>query len=101
QQFVRNEFPHDHSPTRQRHTYWTSAIARDRLYQLSLADLPPIHGFPTSSLQEWSEYRQFGLRSAAAYLLVFDLNCPESFVHIKHLRDQIHESRDLHEVALL
>ena len=44
QQFVRNDFPVEHSPTHKKEVYWTSALVQDRLYQLALSDLPPIQG---------------------------------------------------------
>lgn len=45
--------------------------------------------FPQDSFSEWADYRSFGLRSAMAYIFVFDLTCYESFTHIKALRDQV------------
>ena len=45
--------------------------------------------FPQNSFSEWADYRFYGLRSAMAYVFVFDLTCYESFAHIKALRDQV------------
>ncbi|XP_063841897.1 ras-like protein family member 10B [Scylla paramamosain] len=36
-----------------------------------------------------------------AYVFVFDLTCYESFAHIKALRDQVYESRDMREVGMV
>ncbi|XP_071543471.1 ras-like protein family member 10B [Panulirus ornatus] len=36
-----------------------------------------------------------------AYIFVFDLTCYESFTHIKALRDQVYESRDMRDVGVV
>ncbi|ROT78217.1 hypothetical protein C7M84_003075 [Penaeus vannamei] len=46
--------------------------------------------FPQNSYSEWADYRFYGLRSAMAYMFVFDLTSYDSFTHIKALRDQIY-----------
>lgn len=52
--------------------------------------LPPLPtAFPQNSYSEWSDYRFYGLRSAMAYMFVFDLTSYDSFTHIKALRDQV------------
>lgn len=45
--------------------------------------------------------RFYGLRSATAYILVFDLSNLDSFQYIRTLREQIYESRSLTNVPLL
>ncbi|XP_045606381.1 ras-like protein family member 10B [Procambarus clarkii] len=100
-QFVHNEFPASHQPTRGRANHWPSVLVNDRVYQLCIADLPPIRAFPQNSFTEWADYRFYGLRSAMAYVFVFDLTCYESFTHIKALRDQVYESRDMREVGVV
>lgn len=37
--------------------------------------------------------RYYGLRSATAYILVFDVNLPETFQYVKNMREQILQSR--------
>ncbi|KAF5406269.1 GTP-binding domain protein [Paragonimus heterotremus] len=62
----------------------------DRLYNLRLIDCPPIEGkYPTTSFEEWSAYRGWGLRSATAYILVFDVTSDYSFQYVRQLREQI------------
>ncbi|KAF8571743.1 hypothetical protein P879_00563 [Paragonimus westermani] len=62
----------------------------DRLYNLRLIDCPPLEGkYPTTSFEEWSAYRGWGLRSATAYVLVFDVTSDYSFQYVRHLREQI------------
>ena len=64
-------------------------------------DLPKITKFPTSSEDEWQNYRHFGLRSADAYLLVYDVTSPSSFAFLQLIREQIAMSRGLGEVPLV
>ena len=40
------------------------------MFQLKVIDLPAVPCFPATNVAEWNDYRFFGLRSAAAYLLV-------------------------------
>ncbi|KAK4302114.1 hypothetical protein Pmani_025777 [Petrolisthes manimaculis] len=101
QQFVYNEFPSQYQPTTARNNHWPSVLVNDRAYQLCIADLPPIRAFPQDSFSEWADYRSYGLRSAMAYVFVFDLTCYDSFTHIKALRDQVYDSRDMREVGVV
>ena len=50
---------------------------------------------------EWSDYRYFGLRSASAYLLVYDVSVPSTFSFIKALREQMYESRDMANIPVI
>ena len=45
--------------------------------------------FPQNSFAEWADCRQYGLRSASAFIFMFDLTRADSFTHIKMLRDQV------------
>lgn len=45
-------------------------------------------------------FRYYGLRSASAYILVFDVNLPETFQYVKNMREQILQSRSK-EVPIL
>lgn len=40
-----------------------------------------------------AHFRYYGLRSATAYILVFDVNLPETFQYVKNMREQILQSR--------
>ncbi|KAG8236107.1 hypothetical protein J437_LFUL000469 [Ladona fulva] len=102
QQFVWNEFSDNYHPTNRRHTYYPSVVINGRLYDLKISDLPPVPYFPIDSLLEWTDFRSFGLRSATAYVLVFDLsNATETFRHLKCLREQMANSRDMRNVPVV
>ncbi|XP_017890977.1 ras-like protein family member 10B [Ceratina calcarata] len=100
-QFVWSEFSEEYKATERRETFYPSVVLADRLYELKITDLPTIPYFPVSSYLEWTEFRYYGLRSANAYVLVFDLSNQDTFQYIKTLRDQIYEARDMRGVPLL
>ncbi len=90
QRFVSNDFPMEHCSTRKKSEHFPSLILNDSLFELKVIDLPPISHFPADSDAEWTDFRFYGLRSASAYLLVYDASQPAaSFAHIKALRDQV------------
>lgn len=101
QQFVWNDFYEEYVPTDRKHTYYPSVITNEKLYEIKISDLPVIPFFPVNSYYEWTDYRFYGLRSATAYLLVFDLSNLETFQYIKTLREQICESRNMSNVPIL
>ena len=49
-------------------------------------DLPVISVFPATSEEEWLRYPNFGLRTADAYLLVYDASNPSSFSYVQLMR---------------
>lgn len=79
QQFVWSEFSEEYKPTERRETFYPSVVLADRLYELKITDLPMIPYFPISSHLEWTDFRYYGLRSANAYVLVFDLSNQDTF----------------------
>ncbi|XP_049825103.1 ras-like protein family member 10B [Aethina tumida] len=101
QQFVWNDFCEEYVQTDRKHTYYPSVITNERLYEIKISDLPVIPYFPVNSYYEWANYRYYGLRSASAYILVFDLSNIETFQYVKTLREQICESRNMSNVPLL
>ncbi|XP_046682050.1 ras-like protein family member 10B [Homalodisca vitripennis] len=101
QQFVWNDFSDEYVSTSRKHTYYPSVIINDHLYELKISDLPAITYFPVNSYYEWTDFRFYGLRSATAYILVFDLSNVDTFQYIRTLREQIAESRDIRNVPLL
>ncbi|XP_049942729.1 ras-like protein family member 10B [Schistocerca serialis cubense] len=101
QQFVWGEFSEDYVSTERRHTYYPSVIINERLYRLKISDIPVIPYFPVNSFYEWSDTRFYGLRSASAYLLVFDLADAASFQFARTLLEQLSESRDMADVTIL
>lgn len=101
QQFVWNDFSEDYASTETKQTYYPSAIINDHLYELKIIDLPVIPYFPVNSLYEWNDFRFYGLRSATAYILVFDLTSMETFQYIRAIREQMFESRNMHNVPLI
>ncbi|XP_069691378.1 uncharacterized protein [Periplaneta americana] len=101
QQFVWNDFSEEYVPTDRKHTYYPSVIINEHLYELKISDIPVIPYFPVNSYYEWTDYRFYGLRSATAYVLVFDLSNADTFQYIRTLREQMLESRDMRNVPLL
>ncbi|KAH8041877.1 hypothetical protein HPB51_019258 [Rhipicephalus microplus] len=99
-QFVWSEFSETYVPTESRRTYHPSVVVNGRLYDLQVTDLPVVPYFPANSFYEWSDFRYCGLRSASAYVLVFDLNAPETFQYVKNMREQIVESRNMQGVPV-
>lgn len=79
QQFVWSEFFEEYRPTERRETFYPSVVLADRLYELKISDLPTIPYFPVSTHLEWTDFRYYGLRSATAYVLVFDLSNQDTF----------------------
>ena len=73
----------------------------DSLFELKIIDLPVVPYFPSTNVVEWTEYRYCGLRSASAYLMVYDISNPSSFQLVKTLRDQMFESRDMTNVPVI
>ena len=84
-----------------RHTYFPAVLLNSRLFAFRLHDVSGVRRFPAGADQEWSQCRALGLRSAAAYLLVFDLTCAESFRYIRAIREQMLESRDMQRVPVI
>ena len=66
-----------------------------------MVDLPKVEKFPASSEDEWENHLHYGLRSADAYLLVYDVTRPSSFYYLQRIRDQIAMSRGLCEVPIV
>lgn len=101
QRFVTNDFSTQHIVSKKKNEYFPSLILNDSLFELKILDLPTIPFFPDTSEMEWSEYRYFGLRSASAYLLVYDASTPSTFHFIKTLREQMIHSRDMTNVPVI
>ena len=99
-QFVCNKFQDEYVPTRDKTCYFPSIIINDHLYEVKILDCPMIPYFPVNSLYEWTDYRGFSLRTATAYVLVFDITNDDSFQYVKTLHDQIIESRNTHDVPI-
>jgi len=101
QQFVWNEFDEKYLKTDKKRTYYPSVIINERLYELKISDIPVIPYFPVNAYYEWTDYRFYGLRSATAYILVFDLSNVDTFEYIKIIREQLIESRDMNDVPIV
>lgn len=101
QQFVWNDYSDKYVATDRRHVFYPSVIINDHLYELKITDLPAITYFPVNSYYEWADFRFYGLRSATAYIMVFDLSDVDTFQYIRTMREQIMESRDVRNVPLL
>ncbi|XP_050964815.1 ras-like protein family member 10A [Labeo rohita] len=92
-QFIYNDFSETYTPTQTRYVYRPSVILNGVMYDLKILDVPPISSFPSSPSQEWLDARCRGVRSANAYILVYDICCVESFEYVKMIRQQIVDSR--------
>lgn len=98
---MHNEFSEKYVPTEQKETYYPSVIINDHLYELKISDIPVISYFPLNSYYEWADFRFYGLRSATAYILVFDLSNVDTFQYIRTMREQMMESRDMKRVPVI
>jgi len=96
-----NEFNEKCSTTDRKETYYPSIMINDHLYELNITDVPTISYFPVNSYYEWSDFRYYGLRSATAYILVFDLSNLDSFQFVRNMREQMINSRDMKRVPLV
>ncbi|KAE8634094.1 hypothetical protein XENTR_v10002199 [Xenopus tropicalis] len=90
--FVAQEFPEEYIPTEHRELHRASAVLSGRLYELHILDVPNMQRYPGTAGQEWMDPRFRGLRNSRAFILVFDICSPESFHHVKLLRQQILDS---------
>ena len=81
--------------------YFPSFVYENSIVECRVVDLPVITKFPSTTDDEWHNYRHFGLRTADAYLLVYDLSTPTSFHFLQCTRDQIAMSRGLGEVPIV
>ena len=101
QRFVSSEFDSNQSTTAKKSEYFPSLFLNDNLYELKIIDLPCIPFFPPNNVVEWTDYRFYGLRSASAYIMVYDASTPSTFQLVKSLRDQMYESRDMTNIPVV
>ncbi|XP_069828813.1 ras-like protein family member 10B isoform X2 [Dendropsophus ebraccatus] len=92
-QFMYNEFSETCVPTKSRRVFLPAVVMNGHVHELQIMDFPPISSFPVNTLQEWADSCCRGLRSAHAYILVYDICCFDSFEYIKTIRQQILETR--------
>ncbi|XP_053312994.1 ras-like protein family member 10A isoform X1 [Spea bombifrons] len=112
-QFVAHEFQEGYTPTEQRELHRATAVLSGRMYELHILDLPNMPRYPGPAgqvtvnkalccmltwihpfllFQDWLDPRYRGLRNTKVFILVFDICSPESFHHVKQLKQQIIES---------
>ena len=89
------------APSTNKEEYFPNLVYETSILECRVIDLPVIEKFPATSEDEWQNYRHFGLRSADAYLLVYDVTTPSSFRFIQFVREQIAMSRGLGEVPIV
>lgn len=109
QQFFRNDFQQTHIPTVHKNVYKNCLVCETHVRELIVFDVPlqvcqqrspnlsTYHGnntavihlvcsssfqrrFPVDNLAEWNNGHPLGLRSVQAYVLVFDMANPETFL---------------------
>lgn len=100
EQFLRNEFGEHGETSKSGDTYNFSIIMNSNLFHVKIIDMPMINYFPANAFYEWTDYRGCALRSADAYLLLFDLTSPGTFHYIKVIRDQLFESRNMQNIPV-
>ena len=76
-------------------------ILNESLFELKVIDLPVVNYFPPDNIAEWTDFKYYGLRSASAYILVYDVSLPSTFQFIKTLREQMFETRDMTNIPVL
>ncbi|KAK2159713.1 hypothetical protein NP493_1694g00059 [Ridgeia piscesae] len=96
EQLVSHEFTDDYRPTTRCRCYRPSFIINEQVYEVTIVDCPPVTYFPATSLYEWTDFRGYGLRSANAYLLIYDVTDDDSFRFVRSMREQILASRGGH-----
>jgi len=99
QQFATNTFTEEYNSTVEPSVHCQTVMLDNRVHHLKLIDVAPMNSFPQSSLEEWNS--GVSLRSASAYLLIYDAGNLESFQAVRQLKEQIYESRDMHNVPVL
>ncbi|XP_078535745.1 ras-like protein family member 10B isoform X2 [Lissotriton helveticus] len=92
-QFLYNEFSEVCVSTKARRVYLPAVVMNGHVHDLQIMDFPSIASYPVNTLQEWADACCRGLRSAHAYILVYDICCFDSFEYIKTIRQQILETR--------
>ncbi|XP_048413386.1 ras-like protein family member 10B [Stegostoma tigrinum] len=92
-QFLYNDYSDHYLPTKARRVYLPAVVMNEHVHDLQIMDFPPIPSFPVNTLQEWADTCCRGLRSAHAYVLVYDICCFDSFEYIKTIRQQILDTR--------
>ena len=95
-----NTFPSKHSPTRFKQVYFPSMLLDSSFIECKLVDLPVIKHFPATSEEEWKTFKHFGLRSADAYILIYNVNQSSSFQFIETIREQISSTRAIHDTPI-
>ncbi|XP_007894753.1 ras-like protein family member 10B [Callorhinchus milii] len=92
-QFLYNDYSDRYTPSSGRRVYLPAVVMNEHVHDLQIMDFPPIPSFPVNTLQEWADVCCRGLRSAHAYILVYDICCFDSFEYVKTIRQQILETR--------
>jgi len=101
QQFVWGTFESSYHPTSKKESYFPSVVLHDRNYPLKIVDIPDIPFVPPNSFYNISDLQAFGLRDAKAYVLIYDLLCPDSFDYIEGIHAQISDNRDLGSIPVI
>lgn len=101
QQFLMNYFSEDYVTSRHTNVYCTVVSINDHPYELQIHDLPEIPSFTVNYYYERKDYNSYGLRSANAYILVFDLTRLETFQYVQTIRQQIVSNGDNRKCSIL
>ena len=70
-------------------TSTTSQKQSEQLVDITFFDVPRIEKFPLDSLEEWDLDQALGVRSANAYILLYDVTNKQSFDYVENIRKEI------------
>ncbi|XP_040579792.1 uncharacterized protein [Lepeophtheirus salmonis] len=101
QQFVWGTFDASYYPTGKKETYYPSVVLHDQHFDLTIVDIPDLPFLPVNNFNNLSDAQNHGLTDATAYVLVFDLLCPDSFEYISGIYSQICEVPDLESIPII
>ena len=65
----------------------------ERLVDVTFFDVPYLQKFPVNSLEEWEMEGAIGVRSADAFILLYDVTNEDSFEYVKRIRQEILQVR--------
>ena len=65
--------------------------AKEQIVDITFFDVPRLENFPSNSLEEWELDGAIGMRSADAFILLYDVTNDESFEYVKRIGNDILE----------
>uniref|UniRef100_A0A672PQW7 RAS like family 10 member B n=1 Tax=Sinocyclocheilus grahami TaxID=75366 RepID=A0A672PQW7_SINGR len=87
QRFLHDDYSEVVVSSKTRRVHISAAVLNGHVHDLQITDYPAISSFPPCDKKNWS------IRSAHVYILVYDICCFDSFEYVKTMRQQILETR--------